>query len=69
MTLQTTALASDALLLPIKSVSAITGLSPSSIKRMIGRGDLIARKIGARTLVESGSVRALVENAPLVSYR
>jgi hypothetical protein len=39
-------------------------LSRATIYRMIGRGDLEAIKIGARTLVTTSSLEALAAGAP-----
>jgi hypothetical protein len=41
-------------------------LSRATIYRMIGKGDLEAIKIGARTLITLSSIEAMAANAPRV---
>ena len=56
-------------LLAKREVMSALRVSLSGVNRMIARGDVVARKIGGRTLIEADSVRRLIERAPIVNYR
>ena len=48
----------------IDETKRLTGLSRPTIYRLIGRGQLDARKIGTRRLITVESIRALVGATP-----
>lgn len=48
----------------VKGATEITGLSPVTIYRLIAAEKLMARKSGAKTLVEIASVKAYLASLP-----
>jgi len=48
------------LLLNIFQVAALLGVSPGTVKNLINCGELVRRKIGARTLVPRSSVENFI---------
>ena len=50
--------------LGVKDAVAFIGLSRSRLYELISEGQIEARKLGARTVVPTASLRAFVENAP-----
>lgn len=47
-----------------KELEAISGLSHATIYRLMKKGKLVAKKLGAKTLISSASYRELVAELP-----
>lgn len=56
-------------LMSVRDTSKFTGLSQATIWRMLNKGQITAKKLGHRTLVEGDSIRAFVDSAPKAEYR
>lgn len=54
-------------LIPVRPTSLVSGLSITGVYAAIRRGDLRARSLAGRTLVEVASIIELIEHAPLFS--
>jgi len=57
----------EPLVLGVKEAAAFIGLSKSRLYELIAGGQIEARKLGARTLVPTASLRSYVANAPRIS--
>jgi excisionase family DNA binding protein len=47
-----------------REIEALSGLSHATIYRLIGRGELAAKKLGTKTLISAASYRALMAELP-----
>lgn len=54
----------EPMVLGVKQAAAFIGLSRSRLYELISDGQIEARKLGARTVVPTASLRAFVEAAP-----
>jgi hypothetical protein len=63
------AAAVEPIALPILAAVAISGLSRSAIYREAGAGRIKLMKLGRTTLVDMGSVRALLASLPVANIR
>lgn len=54
----------EPMVLGVKDAATFIGLSKSRLYELIGEGHIEARKLGARTVVPTASLRAFVEAAP-----
>lgn len=52
------------LALTIEDAVKVSGLARSRIYELMGKGELVARKAGRRTLIMGDSLRAYLENLP-----
>ena len=48
----------------IEGAVKVSGLARSRIYELMGKGELVARKAGRRTLIMGDSLRAYLENLP-----
>jgi excisionase family DNA binding protein len=48
------------LLLTVDQTAALLNLSPRTVRRLLGRRELVRRKVGARTLIPRSSVESFV---------
>jgi excisionase family DNA binding protein len=55
----------EPLALGVKDAANFIGLSKSRLYELIADGSIEARKLGARTVVPTASLRAFVDSAPL----
>ena len=55
----------EPLALGVKDAATFIGLSKSRLYELIADGSIEARKLGARTVVPTASLRAFVDRAPL----
>ena len=54
----------EPMVLGVKEAASFIGLSKSRLYELISEGRIEARKLGARTVVPTASLRAFVEAAP-----
>jgi len=54
----------EPMVLGVKDAATFIGLSKSRLYELIADGQIDARKLGARTVVPTSSLRAFVEAAP-----
>ena len=54
------------LLVPFSEACRALGIGRTKAYELVGDGRLIARKLGARTLIEAASIRALAASLPRV---
>lgn len=54
----------EPIVLSVKDAACFIGLSRSRLYELIADGSIEARKLGARTVVPTASLRAFVERAP-----
>ena len=54
----------EPIVLGVKEAATFIGLSKSRIYELIAEGQIEARKLGARTVIPTASLRAFVEAAP-----
>jgi hypothetical protein len=53
----------------VDSACALTGLGRTSIYCLLGRGALVARKSGKRTLITGQSIRSYIDSLPQADIR
>jgi excisionase family DNA binding protein len=51
----------EPLLLNVAQTSALLGISQGTVKNLLRRGELVRRKIGARTLIPRSSVESFLK--------
>jgi excisionase family DNA binding protein len=56
-------------LAPIPSAQRMLGVGRSTIYALLARGDLVAVKLGARTLITVESIESLLRRLPRAVYR
>lgn len=57
------------LALSVKEACRVTGWGKTSLYRLIGTGEIEAKKFGAKTLISYDSLRRAIENLPPVPVR
>lgn len=57
----------EPMVLGVKDAATFIGLSKSRLYELIADGQIEARKLGARTVVPTASLRAFVDAAPRIS--
>ncbi len=57
---------SDTLLTPLRRAFSVIGVGNTKGYELIAEGKLVARKLGARTMIETQSLRAYVAGLPRV---
>lgn len=54
------------ILVPVAQACQLIGCGRTTLYALIGRGELVARRLGARTLIETESIRRLAAALPRV---